>query len=143
MNFLMFLIVKTQIKYTIEYENEHKELNFLDIIINNNLNQSDDFAVYRKPAITNVQIKAHSNICPSIAMEVFKRVFFTSTSHLFRKLFSARDFLINVFAENGHSITVLEKVTKKYMNNPTSKKEKLNTETIKNDKIVPKLRKEF
>ena len=53
--------------------------------------------------------------------------------------------------ENGHSITVLEKVTKKYMNNITSKKEKVNIETIKNDKIVklprvpklgPKLRKE-
>ena len=44
------------------------------------------------------------------------------------------------------------KVTKKYLNNITSKKEKVNTETIKNDKIVklpwvsilgPKLREEF
>ena len=61
-----------QIQYTIEYENEHKELNFLDVTIKNNLNQSYDFAVYRKPAITNVQIKPHSNICPNIAMEVFK-----------------------------------------------------------------------
>ena len=34
------------------------------------------------------------------------------------------DFLINVFAENEHSITNLEKVTKEYMNNITSKKEK-------------------
>ena len=72
---------------------------------------------------------------------------------MFRKLFSAIvDFLINVFTENGHSITVLEKVTKKYMNNITSKIEKLNIVTIKNDKIVkvpwvptlgPKLRKNF
>ena len=54
--------------------------------------------------------------------------------------------------ENGHCITVLEKVTKKYLNNITSKKEKVNTETIKNDKIVKlpwvpilglKLREEF
>ena len=61
-------------------------------------------------------------------------------------------FLINVFAENGHSITILERVTKKYMNNITSKKGKVNIETIKNDKTVklpwvpklgPKLRKEF
>ena len=29
-----------QIKYTIEYENDHKELNFLDVTIRNNLNQS-------------------------------------------------------------------------------------------------------
>ena len=50
------------------------------------------------------------------------------------------------------SITILERVTKKYMNNITSKKEKVNIETIKNDKIVklpwvpkhgPKLREEF
>ena len=31
-------------------------------------------------------------------------------------------FLINVFAENGRSVTVLEKVTKEYMNNITSVK---------------------
>ena len=31
---------------------------------------------------------------------------------------------------------ILEKVTKKYMNNITSKNEKVNTETIKNDKVV-------
>ena len=45
-----------------------------------------------------------------------------------------------------------QKVTKEYMNNITSVKEKLNLETIKNDQIVklpwvqklrPKLRKEF
>ena len=46
------------------------------------------------------------------------------------------EFLINVFAENGHSITVLEDVTKEYMNNITSVKEKLNIETIKNGTIV-------
>ena len=54
--------------------------------------------------------------------------------------------------ENGHSITGLEKVTRKYMNNITSQKGKTNIETFKNDKIVklpwvpklgPKLRKEF
>ena len=60
------------------------------------------------------------------------------------------EFLINVFAENGHSITVLEEVTKEYINNINSVKEKLNIETIKNGTIVklpwvpkpgPKLRK--
>ena len=60
-----------QIQYTIEYENENKELNYLDITIKSKSNQSYDFAVYRKPAITNVQIKPHSNICPNIAMGVF------------------------------------------------------------------------
>ena len=72
---------------------------------------------------------------------------------MFRNYLSQEiEFLINVFAENGHSFTVLEKVTKEYMNNTTSVKEKVNIETNKNDKIVklrwvpklrPKLREEF
>ena len=61
-------------------------------------------------------------------------------------------FLVKIFAENRHSITVLEKVTKEYMNNITSVKEKENIDTIKNDEIVKlpwvlkigsKLRKKF
>ena len=61
-----------QIQYTIEYENEHKELNFLDVTTNNNLNQSYDFAVYckPKPANTNVQIKSHPNNCPNIVQKI-------------------------------------------------------------------------
>ena len=79
----------------------------------NNLNQSYDFAVCHNPAITNVQIKPHSNICTSIAMGVFKgflsrALHICSENHLPQEI----DFLINVFVENGHSITVLEKVTK-------------------------------
>ena len=53
-----------QIEYTIEYENDHKELNLLDVTIRNNLNQSYDFAVYRKPAIANVQIRPHFQHLP-------------------------------------------------------------------------------
>ena len=86
-------------------------------------------------------------------MGVFKG-FLSHTLHICSEKYLAEeiDFLINVFAENGHSDTVLEKVTKKYMNNITCKKEKVNIETIKNDKIAklpwvpklgPKLRKEF
>ena len=125
----------------------------MDITIKNNSNQSYDFAVYRKPAITNVQIKPHSNICPNIAMGVFKG-FLSRALHICSENYLAQeiDFLTNTFAENGLNITVLEKVTKKYMNNSTSKKEKVNIKRIKNDKMVklpwvlklgPKLRKEF
>ena len=42
--FQIFFIVKTH-RYAIKHENEHKELNFLDVTIKNNLNQSYDFAV--------------------------------------------------------------------------------------------------
>ena len=86
-------------------------------------------------------------------MGVFKR-FLSRALQIYSEYYLAQEiyFLINVFAENGHSIAVSEKVAKKYMNNITSKKEKVNIERIKNDKIVkipwvlklgPKLRKEF
>ena len=142
-----------QIQYIIEYKNDEKELNFLDVTIRKNLNHYYDFAVYHKAAITKVQIKLHSNICPNIAMGVFKG-FLSRALHICSENYLAQEikFLINVFAENGHSKTVLEKVTKKYISNINSKKERVNIETIKNDKIVklpwvpklgPKLRKEF
>ena len=35
-----------QLLYTIEYENDNKELNFLDVPLRNNLNHSYDFAIY-------------------------------------------------------------------------------------------------
>ena len=58
------------------------------------------------------------------------------------------DFLINVFAENGHSITVLEKVTKiyeqHYFQKRKSKYRNNKTEKIAwARKLGPKLRKEF
>ena len=120
----------------------------MDVTIKNNSNQSYDFAVYRRPAITNVRIRPHSNICPNIAIGVFKG-FLSRALHICLENYLAQEIDID---ENGLSITVLEKVNKKYMNNITSKKEKVNTETIKNDKIVklpwvpklePKLRNEF
>ena len=102
-----------QIQYIIEYKNDEKELNFLDVTIRKNLNHYYDFAVYHKAAITKVQIKLHSNICPNIAMGVFKG-FLSRALHICSENYLAQEieFLINVFAENGHSITVLEKVPK-------------------------------
>ena len=108
-------------QYTTEYDNDNKEVNFLDVTIKNNLNHSYDFAVYRKPAITNVKIKPYSNICLDIAMGIFKGLL-SRLMHICSESYLAQEFLINVFAENGHSITVLEKVTKEYMNNITSVK---------------------
>ena len=138
----VFYCQEPQIQYTIEYQNDHKELNFLDVTIKNNSNQSYDFTVYRKQAIAIVQIKPHSNICPNIAMEVFKRakgfIYNVRALHICSENCLAQeiDFLINVFGEDGYSIKASEKFTKKYMNNIISKKEETNIETIKNDKIV-------
>ena len=126
-----------QIQYTMEYENDNKEINFLDVTISNNLNNSYDFAVYRKPAITKIQVKPRFNICPNIAMGVFKG-FLSRALHICSENYLAQEieFLINGFAENGRSITVSENVNKEYGNNITSVKEKVNVETIKNDNIV-------
>ena len=85
-------------------------------------------------------------------MGVFKG-FLSHALHICSQNYLAQEMqLMNVVAENGHSITILEKVKKENMNNITSVKEKVNLETIKNDQIVklpwvpklgPKLRKEF
>ena len=70
-------------------------------------------------------------------MGVFKG-FLSRALHICSESYLAQEieFLLNVFAENGHSITVLEKVAKEHMNKITSAKEKVNIETIKNSKIV-------
>ena len=80
-------------------------------------------------------------------MGVFNR-FLSRALHICLENYIAQEieFLTKVFAENRHNVSVLEKVTKRYMNNITPKKEKVNIETIKKDKIVkipwvPKLKK--
>ena len=60
------------VNYTIEFENNQKQPNFLDITITNNRNDSYDFKIFRKPAITNVQIKSKSNMAPNVSVWVFK-----------------------------------------------------------------------
>ncbi|XP_065652824.1 uncharacterized protein LOC136080141 [Hydra vulgaris] len=59
------------LKYTIEVENKNKILNFLDITVINNTRGKYEFKVYRKDAITNIQIKPHSNHNPKILKAIF------------------------------------------------------------------------
>ena len=88
-------------------------------------------------------------------MGVYK-VFLSRALHICSEKYLAQEikFLINVFVENGYSSTVLEKVTKEYMNNMTLAKEKkyIDIDAIKNNKTVklpwvpkrgPKLRDKF
>ena len=42
-------------------------------------------------------------------------VFITWTEHLLEKIFRQRNIIFNIFAENGHSIKVLQKVTTEYI----------------------------
>ena len=60
------------IKYTIEYENKNKSLNFVDINITNTISNKYEFKAHHKKAITNIHIKPTSCIDPNIVKSVFK-----------------------------------------------------------------------
>ena len=143
----------SSIQYTIEFENNQKQLNFLAITITINGTNSNDRAILRKPAITNVKIKSNSNIAPSVSVSFFKG--FLSRAY---KIYSERyideeiQFLIDVFTENGYERKTLEKITRNYFkelqNPPVNNKN--TSEDI--DKVVklswipiigPKLRQTF
>ena len=73
------------IQYTTEFENENKQLNFLDTITNTG-NNSYDFKIFRKTSITNVQIKPNSNIAPHIAMRYSKVFFHEHTKYVLKDI---------------------------------------------------------
>ena len=90
-----------RIQFTIEYENKNKSLDFLDTKITNDKSGRYDLTVYRKDAITNVQI--NTCVIPSVIINISK-VFLTrakricSEKHLEEEI----NFLIEMFVENGH-----------------------------------------
>ncbi|XP_065651171.1 uncharacterized protein LOC136079364 [Hydra vulgaris] len=94
----------TNIKYTIEKESDSHTINFLDLSITNNKSGTYLFNIYRKDAITNVQIKLHSCHDPKIIYGVFKgfiqRAFaLCSKEHINHEL----KFLTEMFTENGYN----------------------------------------
>ena len=99
------------IEYTIERENEEKDLEFLDILIMNKKGGKYEFNVFRKRAITNVQIKPSSGHDPRIINGVFKgfvhrAINICSKKHIDKEI----DFLINVFVENGYHKKHLQRI---------------------------------
>ena len=104
-----------KIQFTAEYENDNKELNFLDVTIKNNNNGKYEFKIHRKNAITNVQIKPHSSISPNIKDGVFKGFLaraYTICSPQY--LENEIKFLRSVFIENGYKDNQLDKIIKEY-----------------------------
>ena len=92
------------IQYTIEYENENKSLNFLDINITNTINNKYEFKVHRKNAITNIHIKPTSCIDPNIIKSVFKDFLHRVHSICSEKYVKEEEkLLIHMFVENGHN----------------------------------------
>jgi predicted GIY-YIG superfamily endonuclease len=105
------------IQYTVEQETEDG-LNFLDVNIKNNGLGKYEFAIHRKQAITNVQIKPHSSHDPKVLKGVFKgfvhRAFtLCSDKHIDEEL----SFLVNSFKENGYSESILTGVVDSYRSN--------------------------
>ena len=104
-----------KIQYTIERE-EGGKLNFLDVTCINNGNSHYEFEVFRKDAITNIQLKPHSSVNPEIFAGVFKgfiarAIRICSPNHLQNEL----DFLTDIFAENGHNRSHLNEIIEGYM----------------------------
>ena len=140
-------------QYTIELENENKQLSFLHVTITNTGNNSYYFKIFRKTSITIVQIKPKSNITLHIAMGVFKG--FLSRAYKIcteKYLQSEIDFSIDIFTENGHSRNALTNIATEYLRNINKPKsnDQNNTKNTKNiiklpwvPILGPKLRKEF
>ena len=135
------------IQYTIDFENESKQLNFLDITITNTGSNSYDFSIFWKTSLTNVQIKPSPNIAPHIAMGVFlSRANKICTE---KHLQSEIDFSIDIFTENGHNRNTLTNIATEYLRNINKPKsnDQNNTKNTKNIKLPwvpifgPKLRK--
>ena len=107
-----------RIRFEPEYENDNKELNYLDIKIINNKNGKYDFTIHRKDAITNVQIKPESCHDDRIKDCVFKGFVMRAKSICSNKYLPAElEFIKNVFIENGYDRGKLEKLIKETSKN--------------------------
>ena len=141
------------IQNTIEFENENKELSFLDVTITNTGNNSYDFKVFRKTSITNIQIKPNSIRAPHIAMGVFKGFLSKACKICTEKYLQGEiDFLIDIFIENGHNRNTLTNIATEYIRNINKPKSNSQNSTKNTKNIIklpwlpilgPKLRKEF
>jgi len=107
--------IEPNIKFTVEYENDKKELNFLDTTIINTGERKYEFKIHRKAAITNVQIKLNSCHDEKVKYGVFKG--FIHRAHAIcseKYLEEELEFITKVFVENGYSEEILRKMILKY-----------------------------
>ena len=102
-----------KIKYTMETENESKELQFLDIKCMNTGGGKYELDVYRKDAITNVQVKPKSSHEPQILRGIFKGFLNRAYRICSQKYLDQEiEFLLKVFEENGYNKNSLQKMVK-------------------------------
>ena len=118
-----------RIQYTMEKENEKKELEFLDMKVINNGMGKYEFDIYRKKAITNIQVKPTSSHDPGILNGIFKGFINRAISICSEKYLDQElDFLVQVFIENGYNKNELLKMVNQV-------KLKRNRETHENNNI--------
>jgi hypothetical protein len=92
-----------RVQYTMEVENAKKELNYLEIKTINKGTGKYEFDVFRKAAITNVQVKPNSSHDPNILKGIFKGFLkrantICSDEYLEKEI----EFLVEVFVKNGY-----------------------------------------
>ena len=103
-----------RVQYTAEYENEEKELSYLDVATKNTCTGSYAFKVFRKDAITEVQVKPTSCHDRTTLDGIFKG-FLSRAKAICSPAFLQDEisFLINVFVENGYKRAELEQLVAK------------------------------
>ena len=93
-----------RIKFEPEYENSDKELSFLDTSIINNNKGRYSFRLFRKDAITNIQIKPNSCHDKKTKIGVFKGYVRRARSICsFEFLTEELEFIVDVFVENEYN----------------------------------------
>ena len=125
----------SKIQYTIDKEDGNKVFQFLDIKVINNSTGKYEFDVYRKNAITNVQVKPKSCHDPRVLQGIFKgfvhrAMIICSDKYIKDEL----AFLKNVFVENGYKENILWKIIEE----ETSKSTQQNTKKTSSDCIDTK-----
>ena len=119
-----------RVQYTMEMEAEDKSLAFMNVKTTNNKQGSYEFQVFRKKAITNVQVKPESSHDPKILSGIFKGFVhqahkICSQHHLKNEL----EFIVQVFQENGYEEGKLRKWSKEVRDKINGTSENTNTTT--------------
>ena len=140
-----------KIQYTMEKESLDGNLAFLDISLKNNRLGKYEMKVFRKDAITNLQIHPDSSVNPSTIVGVFKG--FLTRAHRIcthDKLQEEIDFLVDMFVENGYDRIKFQNIAKNFVPQtsltPVIRNEDEPSSIVKLPwipKIGPSLRKEF
>ena len=132
-----------------EIENESKALEFMEVETRNNGRGKYEFKVFRKAAITNVQVKPNSCHDPKIMAGIFKG--FIHRAHRIcsdQFLEEELEFLVKVFVENGYEEQFLRKLisetSSRPLNIPDTETENMATVSLPWIPILsPKLRKAY